>query len=116
MKERTLDTSKYLYEFVGGEYNGKMWRYAALEARNLIKGYSEDLSAERAKGVLCKRAELDNQPLIDGYLSPMYDGKRYIVNGQLKSEWQCTDEEKANSEYVHIIRYETQEVYDMMSN
>lgn len=114
MKE--LDTSKFLYEFVGGEFNGKMWRYAALETRNLITGYTDDLSAERAKGVLCKRAELDNQPLIDGYMPPMYDGKRYIVNGKLKSKWQCTDEEKASSEYVHIIRYETEAVYDMMSN
>lgn len=116
MAERTLDTSKYIYEFVGGEYNGKMWRYAALEARNLIKGYSKDYSEQRAKGVLCKRAELDNQPIIDGYMPPMYDGKRYIVNGQLKSEWQCTEKQKASNEFVHIIRYETEKVYDMMSN
>lgn len=112
----TLDTSNYIYEFVGGEYNGKMWRYAALKARNLIKGYSADLSEKRAKGVLCKRAELDNQPIIDGYMPPMYDGKIYLVNGNLKSEWQCTDEAKANCEFFHVIRYETEEVYDMMSN
>jgi hypothetical protein len=116
MTDRTLDTSKYLYEFVGGELNGKMWHYAALEVRNLIKGYSTDLSEQRAKGILCKRAELDNQPLIDGYMPPMYDGKRYLVNGELKSEWQCTEAQKANNEFVHIIRYETEEVYDMMSN
>lgn len=112
----TLDTSKYRYNFVGGEYNGKMWHYAALEARGLIKGYSSDMSERRAKGELCKRAELDNQPIVDGYMPPMYDGKRYIVNGELKSEWQCTEEQKANNEFVHIIRYETEEVYDMMSN
>lgn len=111
-----LDTDKYLYEFVGGEFNGKMWRYAALEVRNLIKGYSKDLSELRATGALCKRAELDNQPLIDGYMPPMYDGVRYRINGVLKSEWQCTEEQKANAEKIHIIRYETEEVYDMLSN
>lgn len=113
---RTLDTDKFLYEFVGGKFNGKVWQYAALEIRNLIKGYSPDLSDKRAKGILCKRAELDNQPLIDGYMSPMYDGIRYIVDGELKSEWQCTEEQKANCKFVHIIRYETEAVYDMMSN
>lgn len=116
MTERTLDTSKYIYEFVGGEFNGKMWQYAALEVRNLIKGYSKDYSEQRAKGILCKRAELDNQPIIDGYMPPMYDGKRYIINGELKSEWQCTEAQKANNDFVHVIRYETEEVYDMMSN
>ena len=114
MKE--LDTSKYLYNFVGGEYNGKMWRYAALEARNLITGYTNDLSELRAKGILCHRAELDNQPIIDGYLNPMYDGERYEMNGRLKYSFECTEEEKAGKEPIHVIRYETQEVYDIMSN
>ena len=112
---RTLDTSKYMYQFVGGEFNGKLWRYAALEARNIITGYSDDLSAERAQGALCKRAELDNQPLVKGYLSPMYDGKRYIVNGVMKYDFQCTEEEKQNNEYITVIRYETQEAYDRLS-
>lgn len=115
MKERILDTDKYLYNFVGGEYNGKMWHYAALEVRNLIKGYSDDLSEIRAQGALCKRAELDNQPLIEGYLPPMYDGVRYEVNGVLKYDFQCTDAEKAGKEPIHIIRYETQEAYDILS-
>lgn len=112
----TLDTSKYLYNFAGGKLNGLLCRYAALEVRNLIKGYTADLSELRATGALCKRAELDNQPIIDGYLSPMYDGVRYEVNGKFKSEWQCTEEEKAGKEPIHVIRYETQEVYNMMSN
>lgn len=113
---RELDTGKYLYHFVGGEYNGKMWRYAALEVRNIIAGYTDDLSELRAKGVLCKRKELDNQPIIDGYLSPMYDGVRYEVNGKLKYDFECTEAEKAGKEPIHVIRYETQEVYDVMSN
>lgn len=48
---KTLDTNKYRYEFVGGEFNGKMWQFAALEIRNLIKGYSKDLSEQRAKDI-----------------------------------------------------------------
>lgn len=99
MKERTLDTNQYLYQFVGGEFNGKLWHYAALEVRNLIKGYSDDLSELRAKGVICKRAELDNQPLIEGYYPPMYNGTKEV-----------------DGVTYHIIRYETPEVYDMMSN
>lgn len=114
---KTLDTSKYLYNFVGGELNGKMWHYAALEARNLIEGYSEDLSAVRASGRLCKRAELDNQPLVKGYYPPMYDGERYEVNGVLKYSFECSEAEKqAASAVYHVIRYETAEVYNSMGD
>lgn len=113
---RELDTSKYLYEFVGGEYNGKMWRYAALEVRNIISGYRKDNSELRAKGVLCARQELDNQPIVKGYMPPMYDGVRYLVDGKLKDKWHITEKQKEQAEIVHIIRYETEEVYDMMSN
>ena len=95
---RTLDTNKYLYEFVGGEFNGKLWHYSALELRNLINGYSDDLSELRAKGVICKRAELDNQPLVEGYYPPMYNGTKEV-----------------DGVTYHIIRYETPEVYDMLS-
>ena len=114
---RELDTSKYLYEFVGGPLNGKVWRYAALEIRNLITGYSPDRSAQRAQGRLCARAELDNQPLVNGYYGPMYDGTRYEIGGKLKSEYQCTEAEKrAATAMYHVIRYEIPEVYARMSN
>lgn len=96
---RELDTSKYLYQFVGGPYNGKLWHYAALEVRNLIAGYSDDMSAKRATGALCKRAELDNQPLVNGYYPPMYNGIKEV-----------------DGVTYHVIRYETEEVYKMMSN
>lgn len=95
MKERSLYTNKYLYQFVGGEYHGKLWHYAALEARGIITGYAPDLSVKRATGVLCKRAELDNQPLVKGYYPPMYNGTREI-----------------DGVTYHIIRYETQDIYD----
>ena len=96
---RELDTSKYLYQFVGGEYDGKLWHYAALEVRGLIIGYAPDMSAKRATGAFCKRAELDNQPLIDGYYPPMYNGTKEV-----------------DGVVYHIIRYETPEVYAMLSD
>ena len=54
-----------------------------------IRGYSADLSAERAQGILVHRAELDNQPMFKDFLGPMWDGG--------------------------ILRYETQDVYDILS-
>ena len=38
-----------------------------------IKGYTKDLSADRARGALVRRAELDNQPILDGFAGPMWD-------------------------------------------
>ena len=98
MKERILDTDKFLYQFVGGEYHGKLWHYAALEARNIITGYSDDLSAKRAAGVLCKRAELDNQPLVKGYYPPMYNGTKEV-----------------DGVTYTVIRYESPEAYAQYS-
>ena len=74
--------------FVGGRYNGMVVTAEELEAMGNGRR-SEDLSELRARGCLVHRAELDNQPLVDGYLSPMWDGGR--------------------------LRYETYEVYDMLS-
>lgn len=53
-----------------------------------ITGYTEDLSEIRAKGGFCHNPILDNQPMFEGFLSPMLDGG--------------------------MLRYETQEVYDLM--
>lgn len=75
--------------FVGGRFHGMVVTAEQLEAMGNGRR-SLDLSAERAKGCCVHRAELDNQPLVDGYLSPMWDGGR--------------------------LRYETQEVYDLLSN
>lgn len=76
--------------FAGGRYNGLEIDTQVILESNLWNGeLTEDLSELRARGVCVHRAELDNQPMVDGYLSPMWDGDG--------------------------IRYETQEVYDMMS-
>ena len=78
--------------FVGGRLNG-----IHVDATKVDELYgngkrSMDWSAERAaaNGRGCFPSPLlDNRPLVDGYLSPMLDGGK--------------------------LRYETQEVYDMLS-
>ena len=73
--------------FVGGKYNGqempveKVWDFAV--------GVTENLSKVRAKGGLVHRSELDDQPIVNGYCGPMWDGGK--------------------------LRYETWDVYDMLS-
>lgn len=55
-----------------------------------VTGYTEDLSNIRNSGRgMCHRAELDNQPEIDGYFGPMWDGD--------------------------MLRYETYELYRLLS-
>lgn len=66
------------------------------EAERLTNKRTEDLSAERARGELVRRKELDNKPRFDGYTPPMWDGTRN------------------DGEYA-VLRYETWEVYDMLS-
>lgn len=54
-----------------------------------IRGYEPDLSLLRAQGLCVHRAELDNKPKYKGFLGPMWDGGDF--------------------------RYETQEIYDLLS-
>ena len=54
-----------------------------------VLGFTEDFTSLRKQGICCHRKELDNQPIYDGFLGPMWDGGR--------------------------LRYETQEVYDILS-
>lgn len=53
-------------------------------------GLTEDLTELREKGRCVHRKELDNVPTYKGWVGPMWDGGNY--------------------------RYETQRVYDMLSN
>lgn len=74
--------------FVGGKYNGKEVTHD--ELMKMGNGnFNKDMSVYRKQGACCQRAELYNQPLVEGYLSPMWDGDK--------------------------LRYETYEVYDMLS-
>ena len=84
---------EFIYQFFGGKYNGKTMTRKEIES--LSSGTTEDLTHIRQLGGICHRKELDNQPLVKGYLSPMFS---HIDYGLV------------------YLRYETQEVYDMMSN
>ena len=72
---------------VGGPLAGNYAKFEDIPANPI--GMTEDLSEDRAKGRLVHRAELDNKPEYEGYAGPMWDGDGY--------------------------RYETWEVYDMLS-
>lgn len=78
-----------LCEFVGGKLNGRR-----IPLREVWMFYwngkvTADLSEERKRGACVHRAELDNRPMVDGYLSPMWDGG--------------------------MLRYEDPSTYDMLS-
>lgn len=74
--------------FVGGKLNGKVMDVQEVIEKHCNGRFTEDLSEIRAHGGICHSPILDNQPIVDGYLPPMLDGGK--------------------------LRYETQEVYDMM--
>lgn len=87
---------KLYCEFVGGPRSGQVMPVE--EAAKLTARRSDDLSAVRAAGGIVHREELDNQPQFDGYCGPMWDGTR---------RW--------GGEECGVLRYETWEVYDMLS-
>lgn len=76
-------------EFVGGRLNGRIMSVEVVERDYCNGQHTEDLTEYRKRGAWVHRAELDNQPMVDGYLSPMWDGG--------------------------MLRYETPEVYDLLS-
>ena len=105
---------KYRYEFVGGRLNGQLMQHEEVE--QIAAGHSPYYGRERALGARVPREELDGQPTVKGYLGPMWDGLRYEVDGRLRYDWELTAEEKTGKEPTAILRYETQEVYNLMSN
>lgn len=60
--------------FVGGVHNGKRMSEAQVELLLCNGKHSADLSRERDAGGCVHHAVLDNCPMVDGYLSPMWDG------------------------------------------
>lgn len=83
---------KYLYEFYSGELSGKV--LSAEQINKISKLKTQNFEKERAQGILVHRKELDDQPIIENYLGPMFDRIDY---GKV------------------YLRYETQEIYDMLS-
>ena len=111
---------KLVCNFVGGYMNGA--QIPVEEAEIMTVKRSRDWSEERAQGDLVPRAELDNKPKFDGYLGPMWDGLRYEVDGRtyydhdLKYKEDIRAKVEANQiEPYGVLRYETQEVYDLLS-
>lgn len=104
----------FLCHFVGGPRNGQYIPVGIAEVMTAER--SADKSKERAAGRLVHRAELDNRPVFQGYLGPMWDGIRYEVDGKLKSDWAIPEFDQIGLEPIGILRYETQKVYDAMSN
>lgn len=85
----------FVYQLVGGDCAGT---YTIDELKNLpcFDGkYTADQSEIRNNGGFTHRKELDNQPELNGYLGPMFNG------------W--------GKNHNVILRYETQEVYDALS-
>lgn len=77
--------------FVGGRLHGIEMQVDEIYSKGIWNGQvTRSWAEERQRGYCVPRAELDNQPLVDGYIGPMWDGDK--------------------------LRYETQEVYDMLSN
>ena len=76
--------------FVGGQYHGQTIDVEEIYTNGMWNGrFSPYWGEERERGACVPRAELDNLPLVDGYLGPMWDGG--------------------------MLRYETQDVYDCLS-
>lgn len=111
---------KLVCEFVGGRMNG-------ISVEETVAGLfttkrSRDWSKERAQGGCVPRAELDNKPVFDNYFGPMWDGLRYTIDGiayyehdlKYKPELKARVEAEKIEPYG-VLRYETQEVYDLLS-
>ncbi len=75
--------------FVGGKYHGLYMTHKELMKKGNGK-YMIRWSALREHNPLTVNLDLEDQPMIDGYLGPMWDGG--------------------------YLRYETQEVYDALSD
>ena len=73
--------------FVGGRYHGCYMTHEELKAAGNGK-FSLRWSALSEHNPLTENLDLEDQPLVDGYIGPMWDGGR--------------------------LRYETQEVYDAL--
>lgn len=84
---------EYLYLFYGGKLSGKILTKTQID--EISNENTIDFSKEREKGLLVHRKELDNQPIVRGYLGPMFEKIDY---GKV------------------YLRYETQEIYDMLSH
>ena len=68
-------TEAFVVRMVDGRMTGEVYALKDLENLFEVTGFTKDLSAERAHRV-CRRAELDNKPILKGFCGPMWDGGR----------------------------------------
>ena len=68
-------TEALVVRMVDGRMIGEVYELKDLANHFEVTGKTGDLSEER-KHRLCRRAELDNQPILKGFCGPMYDGGR----------------------------------------
>lgn len=83
---------EYCYSFYGGTLNGKILNRDTIN--KISNETTIDFSKERENGLLVHRKELDNQPIVKGYIGPMFEKIDY---GKI------------------YLRYETKEVYNQLS-
>ena len=105
---------QFIYEFVGGKLNGARMEREEVEA--IATGHHWDASKERAAGRLVHGPDLDNQPKVDGYVGPMRDGERVMGTD---GKWHYTFDRFTAAipeQRAVVIRYETREVYNTLSN
>jgi hypothetical protein len=104
---------RLFYEFIGGALPNRF--YVRSEVEEIAVGHTPDRSRERLAGMLVPRKELDNQPKVAGFVGPMWDGERYLlVDGLMVNTFEKVDLADV-VEVVGVIRYETQEVYNILS-
>lgn len=61
----------YKYIFFGGNLNGKT--FSKRQIKKITVSLTEDGTVTRTNGGVTHRKELDNQPIVKGYLGPMYE-------------------------------------------
>ena len=100
---------RLFYEFIGGALPRRF--YVRSEVEEMAVGHTPDRSRERLAGMLVPRKELDNQPKVAGFIGPMC----YMLDsGMIVHTFEKVDLAHV-VEIVGIIRYETQETYDILS-
>ena len=60
--------------FVGGRLNGLVTTTEEIFLTHWNGKFTPNNAEKRARGILCARAELDNQPKVNGYVGPMWNG------------------------------------------
>lgn len=104
---------RLFYEFIGGALPNRF--YVRSEVEEMAIGHTPDRSRERLAGMLVPRKELDNQPKVAGFVGPMWDGERYLLDdGRMVYTFENVNLASV-VEVVGVIRYETQEAYDILS-